>query len=186
MFRQLSNWFYRQSSGWAALTGTLMMLVFIFLVLPAHSAQTETYSAGIGTPDTTWLYSTDDLIRMATAYGKEGRQAYIAARFSFDLAWPLVYTFFLITGISWLLARGLKPENSWRLLNLAPLAAMLLDLLENSSAAWVMAAYPKLVPVAALLAPAFSLIKWLLVGFSFMLLPAALVLFIFHRTRANA
>jgi hypothetical protein len=56
---------------------------------------------------------------------------------------------------------------------LIPLAAVLLDLLENISAARVMAVYPAPQPLAAALAVIATPLKWLFVGGSFALLPPA-------------
>ena len=125
---------------------------------------------GAGSPDTSLFYSTADLSRMAEAYGEQGRQAYIHARFTFDLLWPLVYTAFLCTSLSWLNRRAFPADSPWQRMNLVPLAAMLLDLLENISTSLVMAQYPAPLPLAAALAPIFTLAKWILVMGSFVLL----------------
>ena len=53
--------------------------------------------------------------RFAEAFGPAGRQAYIEARLTFDVIWPLVYAFFLITTISWLADRAFRPGSPWRL-----------------------------------------------------------------------
>ncbi|MBN1149545.1 MAG: hypothetical protein JXA78_19950, partial [Anaerolineales bacterium] len=83
-----------------------------------------------------------------------------------------VYTFFLVTATSWLYARGFEQRNRWRLANLAPLAALLFDYLENLSTSLVMLRYPARTPVIDVLAPVFTLVKWLFVGCSFVLLLA--------------
>ena len=71
--------------------------------------------------------------------------------------------------------------SRWRLLNLAPVLAVLFDLLENISAALVIGRFPVETPVIATLAPAFTLIKWVFVGGSFALLFLAAVLAFFQR-----
>ncbi|MDK2980253.1 MAG: hypothetical protein PWQ55_600 [Chloroflexota bacterium] len=170
MLRKLSDWLYRVSTGRLALGSLALMLLFMALVMPGESAKAAAYSAGAGTPDTTFIYSLDKLLGMAQAYGEQGRQAYIHARFTFDLAFPLVYGFFLTACSSWLLARWLAPASPWRRLNLLPLAAVLFDLLENASAALVMSAYPSIPLLAARLAMVFTPVKWLFVTAGFTLL----------------
>lgn len=64
---------------------------------------------------------------MAEAYGESGRQAYIRARFTFDLVWPLVYTLFLATAISWVLGRAFALDSCWQRANLAPLLNAIFD-----------------------------------------------------------
>jgi hypothetical protein len=114
-------------------------------------------------------YTPSDLYQMAEQYGEQGRAAYIRARFTFDLVWPLVYTLFLTTALSWLFARGFAADSRWQRANLAPLLGALFDYLENLSTSLVMWRYPAQTAVVDLLAPAFTLLKWVFVGGSFAL-----------------
>ncbi len=166
----MSKWFYKISKDSLVIASILIFIIFGMTVLPDQSAKAEIYSADTGTPDLSLFYSPADLIRMAESYGPEGRQAYVYARFTFDLVFPLVYAFFLITSTSWLLERLIPAENPWRKLNLIPLIGMLFDLLENGSAAWVMRAYPNQANIAAITASIFTPLKWLFVIASFIIL----------------
>ena len=168
--RQFSIRLYRISRGWVALLALVVFAAFVAFVLPGQSAQAEGEAAGAGSPDLSLWYSPAELYRMAEAYGPEGRRAYIRARFSFDVAWPLVYGAFLVTAISWLYARAFPPQSAWRWANLAPVLGVLLDFAENLSTSLVMARYPSRTPGVDLLSPAFTLLKWVLVGGSFVLL----------------
>jgi hypothetical protein len=122
-----------------------------------------------------FIYTSDDLYQLAQEYGEAGRSAYIQARFSFDLIWPVVYMLFLTTAMSWLFARVFKPGSPWQLANLVPLFGMIFDYLENISTSLVMARYPDPTAVVDLLAPIFTLVKWLFVGGSFVLLLSGLI-----------
>lgn len=173
--KQISLWLYRYSSGWAALAGLGVFLLFTALVLPAQAKQAEAISGGAGSPDTSFFYTPEMLYQMAEAYGPSGRAAYLRARFTFDLVFPLVYGFFLTTSLSWALKRSLPPESRLRLANLLPLLAVGLDYLENLSAALVMARFPASTPVVDWLAPVFTLLKWIGVGGSFLLLAVGLI-----------
>ena len=175
--KKISDWLYEKSRGWVVLCALLIFLLFGMFVLPGQSAAAQAYSAEWGTPDTSFFYRPGDLIGMAESYGADGRQAYVQARFTFDLVFPLVFTFFLATSISWLLKSGLSPASSWRQLNLVPLGGMLFDYLENISAAWVIGRFPQPAPLFTTLAPVFTLLKWLMVGASFLLLIPAVFLF---------
>ena len=181
MPERISRRLYRLSKLPVVLICLLVFLAFSATQLPAQSAQAAAYSDDAGTPDTTFFYTPAELNRMAESYGSDGRQAYIRARFTFDLVFPLVYGAFLATSLSFLLGRSLDEASSWRRLNLIPLAAVLLDLLENINAALVMAAYPAPQPLAAALATIATPLKWLFVGGSFALLaPAAWISFRKH------
>jgi len=173
--KQLSRTLQNASPGWVALLALLMFLVFTATVLPEQSRQAEQASAGAETPDLSLWYTPAELYNMAESYGAEGRQAYIRARFTFDVAWPLVYGFFLVTAISWLFGKGFPKDSPWQLANLVPLAAMLFDFLENISTSIVMARYPLETPVIAALAPVFTLLKWLFVGGSMLLVVVGVV-----------
>ena len=98
------------------------------------------------------------------------RSAYVRARFTFDLIWPLVYTFFLATAISWLF-RGASAALLHRL-NLVPIFGAVFDYLENISTSLVMLRYPQPTPFVDQLAPFLTLVKWILVYGSFAVLLA--------------
>jgi len=174
--KKLSNWLYRMSTGWLTLAALAGFLLFTALVLPGQSQQARANSGGARTPDLSFIYTADDLYRMAEAYGPDGRQAYIRARFTFDLVWPLVYTCFLATSLSWALGRALPESSRWRTLNLVPLAAALFDYLENVATSLVIGRYPAATPGIDVLATFFTPLKWILLGLGFAFLAIGLVL----------
>lgn len=174
--RRISHWLYRLSTGWVPLAAAVVFALFTALVLPAQATQAVGEGQDTGSPDLSLFYTPTGLYRMAEAYGPQGRRAYVRARFTFDVAWPLVYAFFLGTTISWLLGRALDPRSPWRLANLAPLLAATLDLLENTSTSLVMWRYPARTPMVDLLAPVFTLTKWIAVGGSFAILVGGAVI----------
>lgn len=181
MMKKISEYLYRVSKGWVVLLALVVFLVFSALALPGQSALAEQYSQGTGSPDTSLFYSGSRLYELAGAYGVEGRQAYLKARWTFDVAFPLIYTFFLATAASWLLNKVLPIGSKWRFLNLLPIAAMLLDFLENTATSLVMFRYPTPCPPGQLLAPIFTPLKWLAVGASFLLLVIGLILLVRNR-----
>jgi len=181
MPRQISSILYRLSRGPVTLAAFILFLLFTSLVMPKQAAQAETYSRDAGSPDMSFFYSADDLYRMADSYGEAGRAAYVRTRFTFDVIWPLVYLFFLGTALSWSLARALPEGNRWRMLNLFPVPGWLFDLLENISTSIVMLNYPRHTLALDSLTPIFTLIKWFFVGGGFIILFAALFLFLWKR-----
>jgi hypothetical protein len=154
-----------------ALAALLVFVAFSVIVLPR---QTRSQGTEAGTPDLSLFYTPVDLYRWAVAYGEQGRQEYVRARFTFDVAWPLVYTFFLVTAISWLCARAFEPASRWQLANLAPALGMLFDFLENMATSLVMRRYPLPTPLLDALAGVFTLLKWGFIAASFLLLMVAL------------
>lgn len=170
MKNDLSSLLIKFSTKWVVITGFIIFLVFSLLFLPGQSRLTETYSAGLGSPDTSLFYTPADLYHMAEAYGSEGRAAYVRARLTFDIAFPIIYTFFLVTSISWFESYVLEKGNEFRTGNLLPLFAMLFDLLENACTALVFSQYPAYSSFLSMLAPFFTLMKWMCVGSSFLFL----------------
>ena len=186
MLKRLSDFLYRRSSRPVTLLAILIFALFVAFVLPAQAERAAAVAGPAGSPDMSYFYSSADLYRMAEAYGPGGRSAYVRARFTFDLIFPLTYLFFLGTSLSWVLLRAVPhAESRWRWLNLFPLFGALFDYLENIAASLVMLRYPLHTPVADVLAPVFTLIKWFFVNGSFViLLPAALLaLWMWSRSR---
>ena len=174
MLKTLSEKMFLFSSGRATLASLILFAAFIGYVLPDQAAKADAYSNGAGSPDSSFFYSSSDLYKMAEAYGEDGRAAYVQARFTFDMIWPLVYLFFLGATISWSLGRALPPGSRWRLFNLFPVFGWLFDMCENISTSAVMLAFPQESFMASL-APIFTLVKWIFVnGSFFILIPAFL------------
>ncbi|PKN98626.1 MAG: hypothetical protein CVU43_15915 [Chloroflexi bacterium HGW-Chloroflexi-5] len=176
--RKLSAFFYRFSTLWVALLGLAVFVVFSVLVLPVESARADAFSQGMGGPDTSFFYSGDTLLQMAEVYGEEGRAAFLKARWGFDLAFPLIFTFFFITSISYLFKKGLAGSQSLPLVNLIPLLGFVFDLAENTATSVVMAAYPLRDTWGQFLAPVFTPVKWIFVSISMVLLVIGLLLWL--------
>lgn len=172
----LSSWFYKISSGRLAILLIVIFVLFMIFVLPDQAAKADEYAEGAGSPDTSFYYSSEELFDLAEVYGEEGRAAYVRARFTFDLIFPAVYGVFLLVTVSWVFGRALPVESKWRLINLVPLAGVLFDLLENISTSVVMAGYPVRREFAAMLAPVLTLIKWIFVNGSFVILVIGLLM----------
>jgi len=168
VLRNLSDRLERVSSGWVVLIALVIFVLFAALVLPRQASSAESSTRGADSPDMSFFYSPRDLYGMAEAYGTQGRADYVRARFTFDLIWPLVYTFFLATAISWI-NRG-DPVEGRHLLNLAPVFGAVCDYLENISTSLVMLRYPQPTLIVEWLAPLFTFLKWILVYGSFLIL----------------
>ena len=183
MGKRISDWLCRVATGRVALAALLIFLLFSALVLPQQATQAERETGSADSPDTSFFYSAGDLYRMAESYGEQGRQAYVRARFTFDLVWPLVYTLFLATAISWVFGRAFAPDSRWQRANLAPLLGAVLDYLENLSTSLVMLRYPDQTPVVDALAPVFTALKWSVLGASFLLLFGGIVVAVWRRRK---
>jgi hypothetical protein len=185
IMQMFSDWLHRVSNGWVVLLGLVIFILFMILVLPNQASRAEADASGAGSPDMSFYYTAEDLYQMADGYGKEGRDAYIRARFTFDLIWPLVYAIFLSTGISWVFQRSFAVDSVWRRANIMPVIGALFDYLENISTSVVMARYPSSTAVLDKLAAVFTMLKWVFVIGSFSLLLVGVVVGIGRFVRAR-
>ncbi len=186
MLKTLSTKLHQLSSGYITIIAMVIFALVVAFVLPVQAEHAEAVSGGAGSPDTSFFYTRTDLYDMADAYGAEGRAAYIRARFTFDLVFPLTYLFFLATSISWVLSRAVpNPESRWRLSNLFPIFGALFDYFENISASLVMANYPQQTFLFDMLAPIFTLVKWFFVNGSFVILVSVLLVVVWNWARAG-
>lgn len=186
MWKRLSDRFYHISTNWLTLAAILVFVLFTTLVLPLQSAHAPRGDAETDSPDTSLFYSSGELYRMAEAYGPEGRSAYIRARFTFDVIWPLVYLLFLSTTLSWVYSRAFAAGSWQRWANLAPVLGVIFDYLENIATSLVMWRYPAATPVIDFLAPIFTTLKWLFVGGSFVLLVIGIFVAIWRHVRQQS
>jgi len=182
---KLSKWLYQISSGWVTLGAIVIFIMFSVLVLPDQSASSQSQSGDIGSPDLSIYYSAAELYEMAEAYGEQGRADYIRVRFTFDLIWPLVYTFFLTTTIGWVFKRTITSQNSWQRVNLIPLLGMTCDYLENIATSLVIYRYPAQTLIIDWLAGVFTTMKWLLIGVSFVVLAVGIIIAIWQWKRKD-
>lgn len=158
---------------WLALIGLIVFVGFLVLVLPQQAGSGTGYTGRAAAPDTRFWYSAEDLYAAAEAWGPAGRAAYVAARVSFDVVWPLAYGFFLITALGWLGARLVPATSRWRTLAWLPVLVVALDFAENACTAIVMTRYPERTAVLADLAGVFTAGKWTTLSLCFALLLVA-------------
>jgi hypothetical protein len=169
---QFSEWWFTHVNRWYVIGVVALFGVFGATVLPAHARRSEVYAGPEGAPDTQFLYTSSDLYAGAERFGAAGRDAYVTARYTFDVVWPLVYALFLCVLLTVVLRALFAQGDKRRRLNLLPWAALVADYLENVATGTVIARYPETTDVLAALAPVLSATKWVLTIGSFVVLIA--------------
>lgn len=149
---------------------SIVFFAFLFIVLPQQADKARQYSSEAGSPDTSFYYTPAQLYDIAEAYGADGRRHYIEARYQFDIIWPLVYTAFLFSTIGRLSLNLFGARSIWRRLYWAPLAGLVFDYAENLSASIVMLRYPSYTPGLDMLSGVMTVLKWVFVNGSFVIL----------------
>jgi len=161
----LSRWLTKKTTLLVFLVALIIFIGFMIWVLPSVSATTKEITGSSRSPDTSFFYTVETLYQITSEYGEAGRQYYIRSRFTFDVVWPLVYGFFLVTALSLIFKKPIR-GTSFHGLNLLPIFGMVFDFFENITAAFVMFRYPQ-TTTAAYLAPYFTLVKWLFIYAAF-------------------
>ncbi len=167
--KKLTAWSERLTTLRTFFLALTIFILFVALVLPQVAVISEEMTGTTASPDQSFFYRADDLYAMAETYGEEGRAFYIRARFTFDVVWPLVYGFFMITALV-MLFRNKKRSSLWRQSPLTVYFGVGFDFLENTAASLVMYRYPALTPGVAEATPVFTQLKWVFIALGFLLI----------------
>lgn len=156
---------------------SLIFMLFIMFVLPYISVLSEELTSAAGSPDLLFSFSITKLHEIRMSYGVAGRRNYVFLRWTFDIVWPLVYTFFLLSSIMYFS----KNRNKRIILMFVPIVAIMLDFLENILATIYMLSYPKEVILIGYSLMTVSMLKWIVLMSSFIVLIYLLFLFLLQR-----
>jgi len=154
--------------------GSIAIMLFLMLILPNEASKAATYTPEGASFDTSFFYTPAEVYTKAAAYSAEGRTAYIRARWTFDLIFPLAYGFFCLTAIAFGGTRLKMNRKTLYVLILLPILAVFFDLAENTMVSLVMGNFPKEYLFLAFAAAIATLCKWIFVMTAFslaMLLP---------------
>lgn len=155
-----------------------ILVVFMFTVLPFMSRMIINIVGDIPSPDTSLVYSGDELYNMAENYGAMGRRVYIIQRVSFDVVWPLVYGMFIFTTIGC----TFKDSKYFKYLISIPFLAVGFDFLENIGSTFTFLIYPTRNEFLLTVTPVFTFIKWIYVSLGFILSLVLLVRILLKRS----
>lgn len=150
----------RLSSGWTIAAAVALLALYLTSVMPAQSLASRAYAGEWGGPDRHFYYTPDEFYGQIATWGPEGRQQYIEFRQGLDIGFALTYAAFLITITSVAARRAWPAPGRWRQLNLAGLAPMVCDLLENLLGMALVAAFPTRLESVAWLAAGVTALKW--------------------------
>ena len=152
-------WLKTQATPRKLILISLVFGLFVLIGLPLDRHWAQSY--GITEAIDTRLYSNPEtLVRLAEAYGENGRRFTVIERFTFDLIWPLIYGSFLFVWGAFLIKR-LQKSRIWDSLFWLIALGLGFDLLENLSEAVFLALYPDAPLFWAWLCGTMTLSKWL-------------------------
>ena len=140
-----------------------IFLLFMVWILP--SVADANVSAGLTESiDTNFTFNPALIRDIIIGYGPDGRQFYLIQRWTFDAVYPLAYGLPLSFSLWGLLFTSKYKRWSW-----LGMGASLFDYLENIALSLIILSYPLLPLWAITIAVGLSMMKWLLLGSSFVL-----------------
>ncbi len=151
------------------LIATLIFGFFLILVLPKVSRNVSDTIGEVALPDSSLFYSGAEVYQTAELIGEEGRAFYVRQRITFDFIWPLVYAWFLYSGLR-LVFRKSSIEFLVKSIRWLPILGLVADYMENALASMIMLFYPSHLAFAEKWLPICSLIKWSAIAAAFILL----------------
>lgn len=158
---------YDKTTGVKTIFFTVVFIFFLSIVLPFVSNFTANVIGVSESIDTNFKFNIEYIYNIVSSYQMEGRRFYILMRWTFDIVWPIVYTLFFLTTITYL-TKNIGRKYSVKLLYI-PCLAVMFDLLENITATIVMSIYPIQFDVFVYLLIISSILKWVFVGISFII-----------------
>lgn len=175
MLTNLSNTLKKYANGWLVLLLLAGEMFFNLVILPGQQAKLESTPGAAGPIDLLFFYTPEKVYGMIASYGDEIRASYRTFELTGDIAYPIVYTLFFSLAITWLFQRGFPTSSNMHKYNVVPFGAWLFDLFENLCIVAMLSIYPATPAALAWVATIFTMIKWLFVVPTVLLLLYGLV-----------
>lgn len=175
MLTKLSNTLRKYANGWLVLFFLAGEMFFNAVILPNQQAKIEAGSGGTGPIDLLFFYTPEQVYKMVESYGETGRTSYRLFELTGDIIYPIVYTLFFALAITWLFQRGFPSNSTMHQYNAVPFGAWLFDLFENLSIVAMLSVFPSTPAALAWMATVFTMLKWLFVALTALLLLYGLV-----------
>jgi hypothetical protein len=168
MISRLSDSLSRISSARTLLLSFLVFMVFPLFALPWLGRQVDLASEPGEAYELLFVSTPDELYSSFEGYGEQGRTVYALGTATIDMAFPVVSALFQGILITTLVRRAFPSKPGWQRLNLSPSGAALLDVTENLGLLLLLLVYPGTITAVAAVTAVVTVLKWTMVGISFM------------------
>ncbi|MVM40166.1 hypothetical protein GO730_25265 [Spirosoma sp. HMF3257] len=159
MLTALSSFFYRTASWKTLLLGIVLYIPFPAYLFKNLEAQMNALAGKkIGPIDLLVGYDPARISQMVADYGSEGRAIYAQGELTYDLAYPVIYTFLFCVILS-LVFRN-RSYAPFQLVNIVPVGIWGFDLLENACIVYLLKSYPESSPSITSLCSVLTNAKW--------------------------
>jgi hypothetical protein len=161
----------------------VLLVVFSLAIVAPMYDRIETLSGDVGAMDLLIVYTPGKAYEMIAAYGQQGRRYYTTIALTLDTIFPLLLTLTFSSILASVFHRTFSREGVVQRAVLVPLAAMTADLMENMGIVTMLLSYPRKLPAVALLASAFSTVKWTGIAAESVLVVVGVVASLIQRVR---
>jgi hypothetical protein len=142
----------------------VLFIIFAFIISPIVLILSDQYTNISFSPDISFFYSPEAFYETLIATGKSGRTYYFITTWTFDLLYPLVYGFTILSAM-------IKFSNHKKsIIYMVPLIGIIFDYLENSLASLLALFYKTEINFLVYILQFFSSIKWLSIGLSILII----------------
>jgi hypothetical protein len=178
LLRKIYDWIDERLNFWVVLLFLLLYLPFYLYFLPEMETRMELLAGGpVRLLDLHFGFTPEQAYAALEALGEGGREYYLQAIWTVDLAFPFCSALFMSALLILLFRKVLNPGSPWQLFAFLPCLKMVLDLLENTGISLLTRQYPDLSVGWVHLTAAVGALKWLTSGATLFILLAALVAF---------
>lgn len=137
-----------------------IVAVYSIAVMGPAYRRVETLSGGPGALDFLITYTPEQAYERIAGYGHKGRQYCATIALTLDTIFPVATAALFSLLLTFVFHRAFAGRRVLQRALLVPPAAMLADFLENTTIVTMLLTYPRELPSVALLASAFSTVKW--------------------------
>jgi len=174
MLASLSNLAHRYASGRNILIFFVLQMTISGVMLPYMQTKFDPQGV-LGVLDLKFGFTPDEAYNLLSAYGEEGRKAYLFVEAFIDIVYPIIYTITNLLLLSFVFKRGFVSDSFIQKLNILPLLVIIADFAENAGIITMLNAFPERADSAAHFAATAGMFKWVTFGVSIALLLIGLV-----------
>jgi hypothetical protein len=161
MLNKISEKFHSWAKGWRVIVLLIAETVMMAYVMPlAAGIMAFAANNSVMPLDLMFFYTPDQALAMIERYGEAGRSIYFRIELTADIIYPMIYTLFYGSLISWLFQRAFPPDSKWQKWNVMPVFAWVFDMLENMGIVSMLSMYPSVPDVAGWITMIFGTLKW--------------------------
>jgi hypothetical protein len=162
-----------------------VVLGFNLGVFPLAASRIDAQSRGVLPLDLRCGYSPDTAHAVMSAYGADGRRAYLWTELTVDVLYPVAYALFLSLSVAYLFERARPGSAVARHATVVPFAALVADYAENVGIIAMLLRYPQRSDTLVRLTSVVTCVKWVLFVAAIGLLVIAIAVFGVARARSR-